>query len=128
MRIEHLAFNVKEAPAMISWYQEHLGMPIHFKSESPVYVAFLGEAPGIMEIYNNPEKPYLDFKSLHQSAFHLAFVSLDLKADIERLEKAGATLIDDDGMDKDGYGTPFLRCPFGLPIQLCRRRTPIDGN
>jgi len=128
MRIEHLALNAKEAPAMIKWYKEHMGMPIHVLSESPVYVAFLGEAPGIMEIYNNPEKPYLDLPNLHHSAFHLAFTSEDLLADIKRLEDAGATLIDDDGMDEEGFGTPFLRCPFGLPLQLVRRKAPIDGT
>jgi len=127
MRIEHLALNVQEAPAMIRWYEKHLGMPVHFHSASPVYVAFLGEAPGIMEIYNNPEKPYLDLKELHYSALHLAFSSDDLRGDLERLQKAGATILDD-GVDDEGYGTPFLRCPFGLPLQLCRRRRPVDGS
>lgn len=127
MRIEHLAFNVRQAPEMIRWYEEHLGMPIHFLSEEPVYVAFLGEAPGIIELYNNPEKPYLDLMNLHHSAFHLAFYSDDLREDLNRLIAAGASVIDDE-IDEEGNGTPFLRCPYGLPLQFVKRKKPIDGS
>ncbi len=132
MQIEHLALNIKDARAFVRWYNENLGMPIHVELE-PVkdgsgdaeYVAFLGEAPGLLEIYHNPTQPMLDLANEHPLTIHLAFVSTDLVGDRDRLVGAGATLLEGEPDPDTGHGLLMLRCPYGLPIQLCNRPHPL---
>lgn len=124
MRIEHLAFNVRGAAAMVEWYSKHLHMPIHVVNTEPIYVAFFGETPSVLEVYDNPDEDALDFKTIPPAAFHLAFYSDDLEEDSTRLCSHGATQLDG-APDKNGYGLMMLRCPWGLPIQLCRRKEPL---
>lgn len=127
MRIEHFALNVNGARAMVQWYKQHLGMPIHVEKTEEPYTAFLGEAPGILEIYENRSQAMLDLKQQHPLMLHVAFTSDDVHADRERLLVAGAAIEDED-VDQDGYGLLMLRCPWGLAIQLCRRRQSVDGT
>ena len=127
MQIEHLALNLEQAEAAVTWYHRHLGMPIHRQQQEPLYAAFLGEPPGLLEIYCNPSYPLAEPKTWHCLTLHLALTSTDLAADRDRLLAAGASLVPEhcDGPDADGYGVLMLRCPWGLPLQLCRRREPL---
>ena len=132
MKIEHLALNIKNAREFVSWYSKHLGMPIHLELEpaktgdgDAVYVAFLGEAPGLIEIYENPTQPMLDLAGAHPLTIHLAFVSGDLSVDRDRLIKAGAIHLEGEPDPDTGFGLMMLRGPWGLPIQLCNRPIPI---
>lgn len=124
MRIEHLALNLDAAPAVVAWYSRNLAMPIQQETRSPIYVAFLGEPPGLLEIYNNPRQPRLVPAAWDPLTLHLAFTSDDLAGDQARLITAGATHLEGQP-DADGYGLLFLRCPWGLPLQLCRRRVQM---
>lgn len=124
MRLEHLAFNIADAPAMATWYVQHLGMPMVRESHNPNYCAFLGEGQCLLEIYCNPAHPFWDPQRLDPITLHVALLSLDLRADINRLVGAGATLLSGEP-DAQGYGLIFLRCPWGLPLQLCRRLQPL---
>ena len=128
MKIEHLALNIKNARGFVDWYSKYLGMPIHRELEpirtgdgDALYVAFLGEAPGLIEIYENPSQAMLDLAAVHPLTIHLAFVSHDLNADRDRLVQAGATHLEGEADPESGYGLMMLRCPWGLPIQLCHR-------
>lgn len=123
MQIEHLAFNLPCAREFVAWFHDHLGMPIQHQADGPVWVAFLGEPPSILEVYDNPDLPRYPLGH-HPAALHLAFYSDDLTSDIARLVAAGAEHIEGEA-DADGYGLAMLRCPFGLPIQLCNRREPV---
>ena len=127
MQIEHLGMNIKDAQAMVAWYREHLEMPIHVERTDPIYVAFFGEAPSLLEVYDNPEHPYLKMEGNTPLTFHIAFFSQDLSKDRERLVKAGARHIDGEP-DEEGYGLVMLQCPWGLAIQLCHRKTPLMLN
>ena len=127
MRIEHMALNVVDAKVMVHWYHQYLEMPIHIENDNEVYVAFIGEAPGIMEIYYNPAADCLPLKDLHHLSLHVAFASQQLQADRDRLLAAGASFIEGE-IDDEGYGILMLRCPWGLCVQLCKRRQSIDGS
>ena len=124
MDIEHLGMNLAGAADMVAWYREHLGMPVHVEQTEPVYVAFFGEGPTLLEVYDNPEVPYFDPSALSPRAFHLAFHSRDLFGDRDRLVQAGAKAFADES-DPDGHGLLMLVCPWGLPLQLAHRREPL---
>jgi catechol 2,3-dioxygenase-like lactoylglutathione lyase family enzyme len=87
MRVEHIAFQVKDPAAVADWYLRNLGFQVARLAGGPANTHFLADAAGVvvLEIYNNAAVPQPDYASMH----------------------------------------PLIRDPFGLPIQLVRRRTPL---
>ena len=55
---------------------------------------------------------------------HVAFVSDDVKADVDRLVAAGATL-EQIKMDNPAFHMAILRDPWGVAILLCKRGKSI---
>ncbi len=124
MKLEHLALNVPDSKAMTDWYRDVLGMPIHVERFEPIHCAFLGEPPTLIELYSNPAAPCLSLSEIAPLSLHLALESEDLQTDLARLVDAGAVHLEGEA-DDDGYGLIFLRCPWGLGLQLCKRETPL---
>ena len=122
MKIEHLAVNVSEPVKMAQWYVAHLGMAIVQAMDQTPFTHFLSDRSGMMiEIYSNPTASVPDYRSMHPLLLHLAFVSDDPEVDCIRLEKAGATFVEKVGPTK-GTHLIMMRDPWGLPIQLCKRK------
>lgn len=129
LNVEHIACNVSEPAAMAAWYVEHLGMRIVRRIAAAPYMHFIADARGhvVLEIYSNPADPIPDYWSMHPLRFHLAFAAEDPDGAGEALVAAGATLVD--GLTQpDGSRLVMLRDPWGLPVQLCRRTTPLLGS
>ena len=80
----------------------------------------------MLEIYNNPPDQVPDYPVMNPLLLHLAFVSPDPGADKNRLLAAGATEYSDQILD-DGSHIVIVRDPWGLPVQLCKRATPMLG-
>ena len=97
---------------MVAWYNEYCRMPIWHEGHADVYVGFLGVPPSLVEIYNNPDRPYLLPGDIDPATIHLAFQSNDLVADRDRLIAAGATLIEKGCPLSDGYGLLMLSVPL----------------
>jgi hypothetical protein len=55
---------------------------------------------------------------------HIAFVSEDIKADVDRLVAAGARL-EKLSLDNPAFHMAILRDPWGVPVQLCKREHSI---
>ncbi len=129
MKLEHVAFMVPDPPAAAAWYAAHLGMRVVRRLARPPFTHFLADASGdvMFEIYNNPASTMPDYAAVDPLAFHLAFLSDDLRADRDRLVKAGATVAVDVGAVPlpGGDEMAILRDPRGVPIQLVRRATPM---
>ncbi len=127
MKIEHAAFNVADPVAMGQWYVEHLGLTVKRRSLESPYAHFLaddGDAV-MLEIYGSPAAPVPDYHNLSPAAFHLAFTSSDVASDVQRLQAAGALQIGQIDEAANGDQFAMLRDPWGLPIQLVRRGTPM---
>jgi hypothetical protein len=56
--------------------------------------------------------------------FHVAVVARDARTERARLEAAGATLFLEDPQP-DGSLLIMLRDPWGVPLQLCQRASPM---
>ena len=127
MKIEHVAFNVKDPLAMGRWYVEHLGFVVKRRTIDPPYAHFLADDSGtvMIEIYGNTDAPVPDYENLDARNLHLALVSKDVDADIERLTAAGASLDGEPFTGPNGDQLAMLRDPWGFAIQLVKRATPM---
>lgn len=127
MKIEHLAFNVIDPLSLARWYVEHLGLTVKRRMIEPPYAHFLADDRGavMLEIYGNKDAPNLDFPTVQPPALHLAFLSIDLPGDVKRLVAAGATIVVDVHTLPTGDTFAMLRCPWGVPLQLVKRLTPM---
>jgi glyoxylase I family protein len=128
MRVEHIAFQVKEPAAVADWYVRALGFRVARHAGGPANTHFLADEAGrvVLELYNNPAAPQPDYASMHPLMLHVAFVAEDIMATHARLLAAGATNFSAPETTPSGDQFAMLRDPFGLPLQLVRRKTPLE--
>ena len=126
LNIEHFACNVSDPPAMAAWYVEHLGMRVVRRNPAAPYIHFLADANErvVMEIYSNSADAVPDYAAMHPLRFHLAFSAPDPDGARAALVAAGARFVDEQ-TQPDGSRLLMLRDPWGLPLQLCKRATPL---
>lgn len=127
MRVEHVAFNVEDPLEMARWYVEHLGFVVKRRVMEAPWAHFIVDSSGstMIEIYGNPKVPVSDFRNMHPGTLHLAFVSENIQADIDRLTAAGAKLEGDITDLPGGDIMAFIRDPWGITLQLVKRREPM---
>ncbi|MBQ1568433.1 MAG: VOC family protein [Kiritimatiellae bacterium] len=122
MKLEHVAIDVADPEALIKWWCENLG----FRRSAPKS-AFIIDDTGVMglEVYRTGETPSApDYPSMNPMTLHIAFVSEDVKADVDRLVAAGARL-EKLSLDNPAFHMAILRDPWGVPVQLCKREHSI---
>ncbi len=122
MKLEHVALDVPDPEAFIAWWSENLG----FRRSAPGS-AFIMDDSGDMgfEIYRTGETPSApDYAAMNSMTLHVAFVSGDVKADVDRLVAAGAKL-EQLKLDDPAFNMAILRDPWGVAIQLCKRAKTI---
>jgi len=127
MRIEHLAFNVENAPAMADWYVANLKMKIVKAVEAPTPIRFLADDAGqvVLEFYTNPKAPVPDYKNMDPLVLHVAFAVPDVESAFATAIESGATAQIDPFKTKIGDSLAMLRDPWGLAVQLVCRVTPL---
>jgi catechol 2,3-dioxygenase-like lactoylglutathione lyase family enzyme len=125
MKFEHFALNVSDVRAQAAWWVQHLGLSVVRKLENAPYTHFLADETGrvIVELYSNPAAAMPAYAQQHPLVFHVAFVSTDTVADRARLEKAGATFVNED--KPDGSSLLMMRDPWGVSLQFCQRAKPF---
>ena len=122
MKLEHVAIDVPDAESLIAWWCDNLG----FRRSAPGS-AFIIDDSGTMglEVYRTGETPVApDYKAMNSMTLHVAFVSEDVKADVDRLVAAGATL-EQMMLENPAFNMAILRDPWGVAIQLCKRKQSI---
>jgi catechol 2,3-dioxygenase-like lactoylglutathione lyase family enzyme len=126
MILEHIAFNLSDPAAAASWYVEHLGLRLVVANAEPPFIHFLADEQGSMiELYSNPAGAIPDYASMNPFTLHLAFGVDDIAAEHQRLLEAGATAEGAIAPTPTGDLLVFLRDPWGTPLQLVRRKTPL---
>jgi len=111
---------------MAAWYVEHLGMRVVRHSPVPSQIHFLAVASGraVIEIYRNADDPIPDYAAMNPTRFHIAFASADPDASRGALVAVGATFVEE-RTTPDGSRLLMLSDPWGMPLQLCKRSTPL---
>lgn len=129
MRIEHVAFNIPEPDAAAEWYVRHLGLRVVKANPGPPVMRFLagdaGPSGGMIELYHNPRAPLPDYRSMDPLMLHVALVVDDIDAERARLLAAGAQDAGAIQTNASGDQLVFLRDPWGLALQLVKRREPM---
>jgi len=127
MKIEHTAYQVADPTAVARWYVQHLGMTVKRSQAEPPFMHFVaddGDAV-MLEFYHNPDVEVPDYRELNPVVFHLAFRTDDVQATRARLVAAGATPETAITVTAAGDELTMLRDPWGLPLQLLKRRVPM---
>ena len=127
MKLEHIAYQVAEPIEVSRWYCEHLGLTLVRESDVSPFMHFLTDDSGsiCIEIYHNPKVDVPDYASMDPLYLHIAFASLNVLADRDRLLKAGARLYEDAVQTPLGDTLVMLRDPWGFALQLCQRPNPV---
>lgn len=127
MKIEHFAYMVERPADVAAWYCRHLGFTIRRSMDKTPWMHFLADESGhtVVEIYNNPTQTVPRYAGQDPLLFHIAFVCPDIEGTIARLVSAGATVVSPPTATEAGDTLAMLRDPWGLAIQLTRRREPI---
>ena len=121
MKLEHVAIDVADPEAFKAWWCENLGFRV---SPNPGFIMDDSGTAGL-EVYRTGETPSApDYGSMNSMTFHVAFVSDDVKADVDRLVAAGAT-VEQLKLDNPAFHMAILRDPWGVAIQLCKREKTI---
>jgi glyoxylase I family protein len=112
---------------MADWYVRHLGCTVARAGGAPSHGRFLKDSSGsvLLEIYRNPQVPVPDYAGMNPLLLHLAFITSAPTADRDRLLKAGAKLGEDLSTSPAGDQFVMLRDPWGIPLQLVKRVTPM---
>ena len=129
MKIEHVAFQVSDPVALADWYVEHLGLRVKRSTAGPAHARFLaddGDAV-MIEVYCNPRVTVPDYRAITPLMLHVAFRVDDVVKTRERLLSAGAAAEGEVVVSDTGDHLAMLRDPWGLPLQLVRRRDPMIG-
>jgi len=121
MKLEHFALQVPDPIAMADWYVKHLGCTIVRTGGEPSHGRFLTVGGVLFEIYRNPKAAVPDYSTIDPLLVHLAFSSANLKADRDRLVKAGARVVDEIATTPTGDEIMMLRDPWSIPIQFVKR-------
>lgn len=126
MKIEHFAFNVEDPLAMGRWYVANLGLTVKRRLVEAPYTHFLADDSGtiMIEIYKQ-DAPIPDYQNTHVMSLHLAIVSHDVNADVDRLVKAGGTLDGEVTTFPSGDCYAMVRDPWGVTLQLVSRSEPM---
>ncbi len=126
MKLEHIAFNVPDPQAAARWYTEHLGLEVVRAGTAAPFPHFLSDgAGGVLEFYHNTGGAVLEYRDLHPFTLHIALLCEDIEADRERLLAAGAEAEGEIDTTPAGDRLAFLRDPWGVPLQLVERATPL---
>ncbi len=127
MKIEHAGIQVSDPAAMAEWYAAHLGFKCVRSADSPVPVRFIADSSGkvMLEVYRNPDASVPNHAAMDPLHLHVAFTCDDPGPSAQRLVRAGAQLVSGPEIKPNGDELVMLRDPWGLPIQLCRRASPM---
>ena len=127
MDIEHIGYQVPDPVAAARWYVEHLGLRVARSFGAPAFAQFLADSSGhvMIEIYNNPAAPMPDYRAMSPLVLHLAMECRDVEGDRARLLAAGAAAEGDVVHAPTGDTLTMLRDPWGFPLQLACRASPM---
>ena len=129
MKIEHVAFQVEDPKAVSAWWVKNLGLTIKRTYPDRPWGHFLaddGDAV-MVEFYNNPKAAVPDYTTIDPLMLHVAFIVDDVPGVRARLIAGGATPEGDPQTAPNGDILTMLRDPWGLGVQLVKRKDRMIG-
>lgn len=124
--LEHPAIDVADPVATAAWWCENLGFTLTRQKDDSTHTTFIVDATGrvAVEMFRSRNAAVApNYFEVDPLTLHFAFTSKDVDADIEKLTKAGATLIVHE--HAPGFDGALMRDPFGIPLQFVKRENSI---
>jgi len=128
-KIEHIGIAVKDLDKSNKLYASLFGKP-HYKTEEVasegVKTSFFQSGPNKIELLEatNPESPIAKFiEKKGEGIHHIAFAVVDIKEEIERLEKEGFIVLNKEpkkGADNKLVAFLHPKSTNGVLIELCQ--------
>ena len=130
--LEHPAIDVADPVATAAWWCENLGFTMTRQKDDETHTTFIVDASGrvAIEMYRAKTQPVApDYASMDPLTLHFGFISKDVDADIERLTKAGATLVGAGAAIEKRFqgGGDALRAQ-GVRVESLARITAMDDT
>lgn len=124
MRIEHLALMMEDPVSAAKWYSDNLDFTILKQMDVSPFAHFIADNSKrvMLEIFRLPDKEVPDYKLVDPAIMHLGFLVDDINEKFQKLVSSGATIVDEIIVTKNGDMVAMLRDPWGLPIQLIKRK------
>lgn len=123
--IEHIGLVVKDSDAMARWYQKALEFIVlnSFETETG-HVAFMKcpQTGLIFELITNRTLACIEDALSHPLQLHIAFKTLDIEADKDRLLALGAEFVTDCPVPDPAARVMIVKDPWGNFIQLAQRK------
>ena len=129
MKIEHTAYQVADPGSVARWYVAHLGMTIKRSQSEAPFIHFVADDGNtvMLEFYGFPHIPVPDYAGMEPMLLHLAFHVDDVAGTRARLVRAGAAAVGEIQSNDAGDEVAMLRDPWGIAVQLVRRRARMIG-
>ncbi|MDG6951626.1 MAG: VOC family protein [Nitrososphaerota archaeon] len=125
MRLLHTSITVKDMDESIAFYTKHFGMELLSRREIPqnkAEIAFIGlkDTDHRIELtWWKGKKDYAEGDQLD----HIAFGTVDVKAEVERLRKAGVEIAKEPySLGPGSSEIAFVKDPNGIWLELIQRR------
>ncbi len=129
MKIEHIGYMVQEPIQVAAWYCENLGFRVARGMQVSPYTHFLVDESGngMLEIYNNPAATVPDYAAMDPLVLHIALETghESIENVRDRLLSSGASLVSALGVTPAGDQLVMLRDPWGMALQLAKRKIPM---
>ena len=129
MKIEHIGYMVQNPIQVAAWYCQNLEFRVARGMQTSPFTRFLVDASGngMLEIYNNPAAQVPDYASMDPLVLHIAFEieNESIECARDRLLAAGASIFSDLGVTPAGDQLVMLRDPWGMALQLAKRKIPM---
>jgi len=123
--IEHIGLVVKDSKAMARWYEAALGFIILKSADTANgHVAFINcsRTGLIFELITDRTLAPIEKALTHPLQLHIAFKSVDIDADRDRLMALGAVFVTDCATADPNARVLIVKDPWGNFIQLARRK------
>ena len=124
--LEHPAIDVADPVATAAWWCENLGFTVTMQKDDETHTTFMVDASGrvAIELYRARTQPKApDYASMDPLTLHFGFISRDVDTDVERLTRAGATLVKRE--KRPGFDGAMMRDPSGIAIQFVKREKSV---
>ena len=124
--LEHPAIDVADPLATADWWCKNLGFTVTMQKDDETHTTFMVDASGrvAIELYRARTQPKApDYASMDPLTLHFGFISKDVDADVQRLTRAGATLVKRE--QRPGFDGAMMRDPSGIAIQFVKREKSV---
>jgi len=124
--VEHLALCTRNVPALVAWYQKHLGLEVLKEGDAgPLFLRF---ADGfLLEVVEAKDVPVPAPHARDPGFRHIALKVLAIETLVGALKQEGVVVVEDFKIMPNGTKLFLFRDVEGNLVQLVERANPLGA-